>query len=148
MYITPKQKRLRLLVGFAAGFVSVLLLHQGILAFLHSIGFIPFAPYPTQPTQPFEIPQIWSSAFWGGIWGIVLSRVAGQIRQHSRFWIKALLFGMLAPTAVFLFVIMPLKGMPVAGGWQPNLIVTGLMINAAWGVGVAVSLWGLSKLTS
>lgn len=39
-----------------------------------------------------------------------------------------------------MFIVLPFKGMPVAGGWQINLIATGLMVNAAWGLGTALLL--------
>jgi hypothetical protein len=140
------QKRLlRFPIGFVAGFISVLLFHQGVLALLNSIGFTPFAPYPMNLTQPFGIPQLWSFAFWGGVWGVVFSILAFQHQQNFRYWVTALLFGALAPTAVFLFVVLPLKGQPIAGGWQPELIATGLMVNSAWGVGTAIFLQWLSK---
>ena len=140
-----KKKSVRLLVGFVAGFVSVLLFHQGVLALLNSTGFIQVPPYSLQPTKPLGVPKVLNSAFWGGVWGIGLSLVAFRIQQTSRYWPAILLFGALAPTAVALFVVMPLKGMPVAGGWQPNLIATGLMVNGAWAAGVAIALRGLFR---
>lgn len=142
-----KKIMFRFLISFAAGFVSVLLFHQGVLALLNGIGFTPASPYSMKPTQPLGIPQVLSSAFFGGVWGILLSLFALRIRQPARFWGSTLLFGALAPTAVFLFIILPSRGSPIAGGWQPNLIATGLMVNAAWGLGVAIVLRWLSKST-
>lgn len=130
----------RLLIGFVGGFFSVLIFHQGSLAILHSIDFIPFAPYATKPTSPFGIPQIWSQAFWGGIWGILLAIATVRLHHQLPYWSTSILLGSLLPTTVFLFVVMPIKGIPVAGGWDPNIIVTGLIINAAWGIGVAFLL--------
>lgn len=140
-----KIKGLWFLVSFVAGFISVLLLHQGILALLNRVGFIEFSPYSLNSTKPFGTPQVFSSAFWGGIWGIVVSLFAFRIKQNSRYWLATLLFGTLVPTTVFLFLVLPLKGLPVAGGWQPNLIATGLMVNGAWGLGVASVLRWFSK---
>ena len=40
--------------------------------------------------------------------------------------------------AVALLVVFPLKGMPVAGGWDPKILVGALLLNGAWGIGVAV----------
>ncbi|NJK48777.1 hypothetical protein HC931_11875 [Candidatus Gracilibacteria bacterium] len=131
---------LHLLFAFAAGFISVLLFHQGMLIFLNQINFTQFPVYPTNPTQPFGIPAILSMAFWGGVWGIVLVIVTLSLRKQLSYWLTVLLFGALAPTAVFLFVVSPLKGMPVAGGWDFRLIATGLMLNGAWGLGTALLL--------
>lgn len=130
---------LRLSLAFAAGFISVPLFHQGMLAFLNQIDFTQFAPYPTDPTQPFGIAAIWSMSFWGGVWGIVLGAIAFRLGNRS-YWLTALLFGAFAPTSVFLFLVLPLKGMPVAGGWQLSLIATGILVNAAWGLGTVLIL--------
>ena len=129
-----------------AGFVSVLLFHQPVLALLNSVGFIPFSPYPMVPTQPFGIPQVWSSALWGGVWGVVLSLLIFRTQRGWRYWLTVSLFSAIAVTAVFLFIVLPLRGQPIAGGWQPNLIVTGLMVNGAWGVGTALLLQWLPNL--
>ena len=135
----------RFILAFVAGFLSVLLFHQGMLALLHTLAIASRPPYPTNPTQPFGIPQVWSSAFWGGVWGIVFATVAIRFRQE-RYWLAALLFGAIAPTLVAWFIIAPLKGQPVAGGFQPAAMVTSLLVNGAWGVGTALLLRLLLKL--
>jgi hypothetical protein len=141
--MTQKAALSRFAFVFIAGFVSVLLFHQGMLALLHAITFAPRAPYSTIPTQPLGIPQIWSSAFWGGIWGLIwLVAIAPRFRQEKSYWLAALIFGAIAPTLVAWFIVAPLKGQPLAGGWQLVGIITGLLVNAAWGVGTA----GLFKL--
>jgi hypothetical protein len=131
-------------IAFAAGFLAVLIFHQGAFALLHLIGFTAIAPYQMKPTQPFGIPQVISSAFWGGIWGMVFALIMPYLRRL--YWLGALLFGSLGPTLVFLFIILPLRGQPVAGGWQPQLIATGLIVNGAWGLGTALLVRSLSKL--
>ena len=136
--MSQQKALLRLLVAFAAGFLSVLLFHQGMLALLHAKGLTPLAPYPTQPTQPFGILRIWSLAFWGGVWGMGFAVFAPRFRQSTRSWGTALLFGALGPTLVNWFVVMPLKGQPLGGGWQPAGIATGLILNGVWGVGTAL----------
>lgn len=130
----------RFFLAFVAGFISVLLFHQGMLALLHAVNFTPRAPFPTTPTQPFGIPQIWSSAFWGGIWGIVFAAIAPRFRQDTQYWMSALIIGAIAPTLVAWFVVAPLKGQPLAAGFQPAPMVTGLSVNGAWGVGTALLL--------
>jgi hypothetical protein len=68
-------------MAFLAGFLAVLVLHQPMLSLLHAIGLTPARGYAMRPTPPLDVPQVFSSAFWGGIWGIiswpsVLARVA------------------------------------------------------------------------
>ncbi|MHC0066567.1 hypothetical protein ACWATR_27215 [Nostoc sp. UIC 10890] len=142
--MTQKAALSRFAIAFIAGFVSVLLFHQGMLALLHTVNFTPRAPYSTAPTQPFGIPQILSSAFWGGIWGLIWVAIAPRFRHNQSYWLAALLFGAILPTLVAWFVVAPLKDQPIAGGWKLAGIVTGLLVNGAWGVGTA----GLLRLFS
>ncbi|PHM10552.1 hypothetical protein [Nostoc sp. 'Peltigera malacea cyanobiont' DB3992] len=142
--MTQKAALSRFAFGFIAGFVSVLIFHQGVLALLHAVNFTPRAPYSTAPTPPLGIPQIWSNAFWGGIWGLIWVGIAPRFRHDKNYWLGALVFGAIAPTLVAWFVVAPLKGQPIAGGWKFVGIVTGLLVNGAWGVGTA----GLLRLFS
>lgn len=127
----------RLIVAFIAGFLSVLLFHQLALLLLHSIGFAPAKAiaYAMTATSPFGIPRVWSLAFWGGVWGVVLVSFVSFFRQGIGIWGTALLFGAIAPSLVNWFIAMPLRGEPVGGGWQPNGIATSLILNSIWGVG-------------
>jgi hypothetical protein len=125
------------LKAFLAGFFSTLVFHQGLLAILHAAGVSPRAPYAMNPTKPFGVPAVISLAFWGGIWGILLWLViAGS--SGPRYWLLALVIGAIAPSLVALFVVLPLKGQPAAGGGNPQLIVGALLLNGAWGIGVAL----------
>jgi hypothetical protein len=127
--------------AFGAGFLSVLVFHQGMLGLLHAIGFTPGVPFPMKPTAPLGIPQIWSLAFWGGVWGIIFFALVKPTRPTGpTYFISALLFGAIAPTLVAWFVVSPIKGVPAAGGWQGAAMATALMINAAWGIGTAIFL--------
>ena len=47
---------------------------------------------------------------------------------------------MIFPTLVAWFVVAPLKGLPMAGGFKPNNMITGLCVNAAWGLGTGILL--------
>lgn len=122
--------------AFAAGFISTLTFHQGTLFVLHKAGMWPKPPWPMAPTKPLHIPAVISLALWGGVWGIfawyLIRGMAG-----ADYWIYATLFGAIAPSLVALFVVFPLKGMPVAGGWKPQVISAVLLLNAAWGLGLA-----------
>jgi hypothetical protein len=132
-------------IAFVAGFISTLVFHQLMLAVLHGLGMTPAIPYRFQPVPPFAVPQVISSAFWGGIWGIVFAFAErrGLFPQKvgsGGYWVAAFAFGALALTLVAWFVVSPLKGRPVAAGWQPVAMVTGLLVNGAWGIGTALLL--------
>ena len=122
--------------AFLAGVLSTLVFHQGLLAILHAVGASPRAAYALNPTPPLGVPAVLSLAFWGGVWGILLWLVIAGA-QGPRYWLLALVLGAIAPSAVALLVVLPLKGQPVGGGWNFAVIVGALLLNGAWGIGVA-----------
>ena len=125
------------ITSFIAGFISTLTFHQGTLAALHKAGLWPKPAYAMAATKPLHVPAVISLAFWGGIWGILLAYLVHGM-FGAKLWIYAALFGAIAPSAVALFVVFPLKGLPFAGGWDPKVIGPVLLLNGAWGVGVIV----------
>ena len=127
------------LKAFSAGFVSTLTFHQGVLAVLYAAGFSPKPPFPMTATAPFRVPAVISLAFWGGLWGIALWLVI-RGAPDLRYWTLAVALGALGPSLVALFLVLPLKGQPVAGSWDPKIIVGALILNGAWGLGVALLL--------
>jgi hypothetical protein len=133
-----------LVKAFFAGFLSTLVFHQGLLALFWLSGAFPRAPFDMRPVPPIGVPAVASLAFWGGVWGIaiwpLLRHAAG-----AAYWLRALLIGAVGPSAVALFVVFPLKGMGVAGGWDPKIIVGALILNGAWGLGVALLMSWMSR---
>lgn len=125
--------------AFIAGFVSTLVFHQGVLAALHAAGLWPKPAWPMTPTAPFKVPAVISLAFWGGLWGIALWLLLQNMAGMNP-WVLATVFGALGPSLVALLVVFPLKGLPLAGGWDPKVIGAVLILNGAWGLGVLVLL--------
>ena len=134
-----------LAAGFVSGAIAVLLFHQGAVALLHSLGVTPRAPFSMQATQPFGVPQLWSIAFWGGVWGIVLAAMLARTRG-ARLVLAALVFGAIFPTLVAWFVVAPLRGQPMAAGLEPARMAIGPIVNAAWGLGTGIGLALLDRL--
>ena len=130
----------RLPIIFLAGFLGVLIFHQPMLAILHGLGLTPLLPYPMGDTKPFDVPRVLSLAFWGGIWAIPLAQILGRLRSPAGYWLVALLFGAIGPSILNWLVVMPLKGMPMGGGWHLSGILTALIINGVWGLGTALIL--------
>jgi hypothetical protein len=126
--------------GFVAGFIAVLLFHQPALALLTEVGIAKATVYSARPTAPFGVPQVVSIAFWGGVWGIVFAAIEHRFPRGLLYWLCAFCFGAIFPTLVAWFVVAPLKGLPIAGGWQSTRMITGLVINGAWGLGTALLL--------
>ena len=129
-----------LIVGFIAGAAAVLLFHQSAAALLHALQLTPRAPFSFTPTQPLGVPLLWSLAFWGGVWGVILAALLARL-DGARLIVAATVFGAIAPTLVAWFVVAPLKGQPVAAGWAAAAMVAGPIVNAAWGLGTAIGLY-------
>ena len=125
-------------LAFAAGLIAVLLFHQGMLALLYAVGFTLRAPFPLQPTKPFGLPVIWSLAFWGGVWGLLFAVLERLFPRGAGYWIWSSIFGAVGPTLVAWFLVAALKGQPLGGGWKGSTMITGLLINGAWGCGTAL----------
>lgn len=123
--------------AFIAGFVSTLAFHQGVLAALYAAGISPKAPFDMTATAPLQVPAVISLAFWGGLWGVALWLVIRGL-AGGPYWILAIVLGAIGPSIVALFVVFPLKGLPMAGGWDPAIIIGALLLNGAWGLGVAL----------
>ena len=121
--------------AFVAGFLATLTFHQGMVALLHVLGPAP-APFNLAPTAPLGVPAVFSLAFFGGLWGAVLRPLLAGA-SGSRYWTLAIVIGALGPSLVAWFVVMPLKGLGPAGGFDPKIIVGALLVNAAWGAGTA-----------
>lgn len=128
-----------LLVGFVSGAISVLIFHQGVLAVLYALDLVAHAPYSMEPTRPWGIPQLWSLAFWGGVWGVILA--ASLVRlERGALILAAVMFGAIVPTLVAWLVVAPLKGQPIAAGFVPMAMAVGPIVNAAWGLGTGIGL--------
>lgn len=127
------------LKSFAAGFASTLAFHQGLLWELHRLGSTPRAPWNFAPVPPFGVPAVISLAFFGGLWAIALAWLIQEARG-SRYWLLWTLLGALGPSVVAWMLVMPLKGMAMAAGGDPKLMIGALLLNAAWGAGCALFL--------
>ena len=135
---------MRIVKGFAAGFAATLIFHQGVYALFHAVGLLANPPFSLAPTWPFGIPAVLSLAFWGGLWGVVLLPLL-KAPQAPSYWFRGMAAGAVGPTAVALLIVFPLKGMPVAAGWDPLIIGGALVLNGAWGFGVCLFLRWLER---
>jgi hypothetical protein len=124
---------------FVAGFISVIVFQMGASTILQLLG-MPAAPFPMGATKPLGVPQLWSLAFWGGIWGIVFGFAEKHFPSGVGYWIAAILFGAIFPTAVLWFVVFPLKGVPMAAGWDATRMTAQVINHATWGLGTALLL--------
>ena len=126
----------RLLLGFVAGFIATLVFHQIALAIFAHFHWIDRAPWNMKPVPPYGVPAVISLAFWGGIWGIIMIPAISRIRSEALWWIAAIVFGAVLPTAVAAFIVAPLKHMPMPH--NAKMAAFGLTVNGAWGLGTAI----------
>lgn len=120
--------------AFAAGFVATLVFHQGVYTLIYMADPTGLqAPFNMAATVPLGIPAVLSLAFWGGVWGLpvwwFIKNVAG-----AQYWIRAALLGAIGPSAVAMLIVFPMKSLDV----NPKVVVGALILNAAWGIGVAL----------
>lgn len=127
----------RVLLGFVAGFLGTIIVHQIALELLFLGHLAPNPAWSTKPVPPFGVPSVISLSFWGGVWGIILVAIIAG-RRGAPYWVTAILFGAIAPTLVAWFVIAPLKHQPMASGFKPARMMIGPIVNAAWGLGTAL----------
>jgi hypothetical protein len=130
--------------AFIAGFLSTLLFHQGVLLLFNLLGVFDRSPWNMAPVPPLGVPSVVSLAFWGGVWGIPI----WYLMRHATgaaYWIRAVVFGAIGPTAVAFLLVVPLKGGSFGAGWDPKLWIGGLIVNGAWGLGLAVLIRALRR---
>ena len=138
---TTTAKRLapqRLGWGFVAGFLSVLVFSSGAIALYHAAGApVPFAPWSMAPLPPFGVPQTLSAAFFGGLWGAAYGAAEPWLTARLGWLAGGLVFGAL-PLLALWFVVFPLKGIPVGGGFTAYGLQQGIVLHAAFGLGLAI----------
>ena len=128
-----------LLFGFIAGFLAVLIFHQGLWFVLNLAGLIPpdRPAWPLDAIAPFGVPSVLSKAFWGGVWGAALAPLLQGLRGAA-YWAAWIFVGAFALSLVAFLVVPPIKGEPIPALW-PRFLAA-LLVNAAWGFGTGLFL--------
>jgi hypothetical protein len=130
-----------LIVPFLAGFLAVIIFHQGVWAMFAAAGKTPAPAWSMVRSGPFSVPALVNAAFWGGLWGIVMAQVVLPAMQGAMgYWLTCIGLGALLTSLVALLVVFPLKGRPFAAGWNPAIWTFALLVNAAWGFGFGLLL--------
>lgn len=128
----------RIIIGFIAAVLSVLVFHQGMILLLRETGLfgIPrtalvwnLAANP----RAFGLPALVNQCFWGGLYGAAYGLIAPRIRLPM--WVSGLITGA-ATTLVGMFIIAAIRGTPIGGGWQLMAWLRGLSIGLSFGLGL------------
>lgn len=148
----------RIVAGFIAGILAVLVFHQGAGILLAKAGLIPsYSPYnmaahaTAHPAVAAFFksvgfagwPVIFNQAFWGGVWGILFALLYGIIPGGNAI-VKGLVFGVLL-VIVSNWVVLPyvqtMRGIPnqtYFAGFVPQRMLIGLAFQCAYGLGLAI----------
>lgn len=136
-----------LAVPFLAGFISVLIFHQGVWAMFAAAGKTPSPAWSMVRSGPLHVPSVINASFWGGIWGIVMAvLVVPSLEGVMGYWPTCIIIGSMLTTLAALLVVFPAKGHKFAAGWNPAIWLFALLVNAAWGFGFGLLLPLLGRL--
>lgn len=129
----------RMLLGFLAAAVAVLVFQQGSWTVLHLAGLMP-PPYPTVPIPPYGLPLIANLCFWGGVWGAAFGLLPTRV---TRRWLLAGA-GLGIATVIGSVLLVPaIKGAPLSSivdGLNARRLAIALLLNVPFGIGTAMIL--------
>jgi hypothetical protein len=72
---------------------------------------------------------------WTGLWGVLGAFLVPRLRMMPR-WLGWVLFAAVFVTLVNWFIVLPLKGSPIGGGFQMPGVVLAPLVYAFWGLGM------------
>jgi hypothetical protein len=142
----------RIVLGFIAAAISVLIVHEGIIQLLHQADYIPRRGWTMTPAvAPFGVPYIVNLVFWGGLWGVLFALVYNWI-PGGMAWLKGLIFGVFI-VVVSNWTLLPLIKKHVFGvttardvalfsGYDPTRMLLVLLIVGGFGLGLGI-IYGL-----
>jgi hypothetical protein len=155
---------MRIIIGFLAAALAVLLVHQPIVHLLNGWGWVPFRAYNMGPT-PTALPEVtnfmkglgfngwpvlFNSIFWGGLWGMLFSLIHPRL-PGGLLVIKGLIFGLLilvfSNWIILPFIrgtLMGLANNPFFAGFVPNRMLAGAMIVGGFGAATGL-IYGLFR---
>jgi hypothetical protein len=127
----------RLFLGFAAGFLSHLIFQGGFGAALYAANLLPGLPWSLAPVPPLGVPRSINLAFWAGLWGLGYALLEPRLTARFGRWLGGLAYG-LAPLAGYWFVVLPLKGLGIGGGFHLAKMPSEVAFHAIFGIGAAI----------
>ncbi|KAA2238259.1 hypothetical protein [Salinarimonas soli] len=131
----------RILVGFAAGFLSHVIFQGALGAALYAAHLIPALPWSLAGVPPLGIPRTVSLGCWAGLWGIAYVLLEPRITAALGRWTGGIAFGLVGPLMGHWFVAQPLRGLGVGGGFHAGMIPIEIAFHAVFGFGLAVLVW-------
>ena len=133
-------------LGFAAGALSHLVFQGALSALLYAAHLTPELIWSLRPVSPFGVPATLNNMFWDGLWGIAYVRLEPRLTARLGRVPGGFVFG-LAPLLVYWFVVLPLKGGGVGGGFHVDMVPIEVAFETMFGVGTAVIFGAGLRLT-
>ena len=133
MSVTPTH----LFLGFFAGALSHLIFQGGLGSILYAAHLVPALPWSLAPVPPLGVPRSVSLAFWAGLWGLVYALLEPRLTILFGWWVGGLVFG-IAPLLVYWFVVLPLKGAGIGGGFHLAMVPIEVAFHGIFGIGLAI----------
>ena len=127
----------RLFLGFMAGFLSHLIFQGAFGSILYAAHLVPAPPWSLTPVPPLGVPQSLNLGFWAGLWGLAYASLEPRLTALHAWWSGGLVFG-LAPLVVYWFVVLPLKGFGIGGGFHLPMVPIEVGFHAIFGIGTAI----------
>jgi hypothetical protein len=109
----------RIVLGFIAAALSVVVVHEGIILILTQYGLIKGTAWGMQPIPPWSVPRLVNNIFWGGLWGVLFALVYEWI-PGGVAWLKGLIYGLFI-VVVSNWILLPLIKGQIFG--QPNQVL-------------------------
>jgi hypothetical protein len=144
----------RMVLGFIAAAISVLIVHQTIVYALGASGMIRSVPWNLRPLGYGPVPWLpvlANSVFWGGLWGVLFALLYDRL-PGAWSWLKGLIFGILVvifSNWIFLPLIRqyafnypPQRLFSGFDGSNPQVLLPGFLILAGFGLGLGI-IYGL-----
>ena len=137
----------RIVLGFIAAAISVLLVHQTIIYALGLSGMTRAQPWSLQRLGygPFPwVPLLANNVFWGGLWGILFAFVHHWLPSRM-MWLKGLLFGLMM-VLVSNWTLLPLirhyvfnwPPQPLFSGFNPTTMLVVVLVVGGFGLGLGI----------
>jgi hypothetical protein len=135
-----------IVIGFIAGFVGVLVFHQLGFYVSNEVGLTRANIYNMAPVAPLGVPAILSAAFWAGLWGIVAAFAVPRLPTPLNGALGWILFAGIVVTLANWFIVLPIKGAPVGGGFRMPGVIVAPLVYAFWGFGMWLIATGLRRV--
>lgn len=123
------------IVGFIAGALSVLIFHQLGFWLSNELGYTRSVLYNMRGVPPWGVPTIVSSAFWGGLWGIVAAFLVPRLPGALGGVLGWILFAAIIVAIVNWTVVLPMKSGRFNMPGLPIIVVLPL-VYGLWGFGM------------